>query len=178
MKIKFLVGALILLVIVNLAAIGTVIMMRARRLPMPERRGIRAVAPEGELRSRRTRIPREHREELMVQLHDLQQETEPFRERIADLEGQMFETLHAEQASEAVIDSLLSEISNVQFEMSKVATRKLIEAKEILPPEHWEMFFRAMLNARRGRMGMMGPRGDGRSGGRRGRRMNPDSLSR
>ncbi len=178
MKIKFLVGALVLLIIVNIAVIGTFVMMRARRLPMPERTGIRAVAPDGELRSRRSRIPREHREELMVQLHDLQEETEPYRERIATLEGQVFEALQAEPVSEAVVDSLLGEISHVKFEMSKVATRKLIEAKEFLPPEQQERFFRAMMSARKGREGMMGSRGDGRSGGRRGRRMNPDSLSR
>ena len=136
------------------------------------------MAPNGAKQMRRPHLPMEHREKLMAHLSELREETAELREQIAGLEDQMFEAIQMEPVSEARVDSLLQEISTIQYEIRKVATRKLLKAKEVLPPEQQEMFFRAMLNARRGHMGMMGPRGDGPPHGRRGRRMNPDSLPR
>ncbi len=179
MKIKFLVGALVFLIVVNLAVIGTFVVMHVSHQPAPpDDFRMRAMAPNGERQMRRPRLPMEHREKLMAHLNELREETTPLREQIAGLENQMFEAIQMEPVSETRVDSLLQEISAVQFEIRKVATRKLLKAKEILPPEQQEMFFRAMLNARRGHMGMMGPRSDGQPRGRRGRRINPDSLSR
>ena len=169
MKIKFLVGALVFLIIVNLAVIGTFVAMHVSRTPPPEKYGMRATAPEGERQLRRPRIPKEHRKELMAHLRELREDTAPLREQIAGLEDQMFAAIQMEPVPEALIDSLLGEISTVQYEIRKVATGKLLEAKEFLPPEHQEMFFRAMLNARRGHMGMHGTRGDGPRHGRRSR---------
>lgn len=179
MKIKFLVGALVFLIVVNLAVIGTFVVMHVSHKPAPPGDfRMRAMAPNGEKQMRRPHIPMEHREELMIYLGELREETAPLRERIAGLEDQMFEAIQMEPVSETRVDSLLQEISTIQYEIRKVATKKLLKAKEVLPPEQQEMFFRAMLNARRGHMGMMGPRGDGQPRGRHGRRMNPDSLSR
>ena len=178
MKIKFLVGALVLLIIVNLAVIGTFVVMHfSHKPPPPGRYAIQAEAPDGERQPRRHRFPKEHREELMVHLGELREETAPMREKIAQLEDQMFEALRTAPVSETMIDSLLLEISNVQYEMSKVATRKLLEAKKVLPREQQEVFFRAMLSARREHMGTMRQHRDGAHRGRRGRRVSPDSLS-
>jgi hypothetical protein len=179
MKIKFLVGALVLLIVVNLAVIGTFVAMNlSRRPPEPGMRGIPAVAPHGDRERRRPRFPAEHREELVAQLRELREETEPMREKMAALEEEMFVELRADSVDEVLIDSLLLEISAIQLDMRKAATRKLLKSREILPPEHRDVFFRAMLNARKGRVGMMEHRGDGPPRGRRGRRVPPDSLGR
>jgi hypothetical protein len=76
----------------------------------------------------------------------------------------------------ARVDSLLGEISAARLEISRIAARKLIEAKTVLPPEEQRMFFDAILGARpTPGAGHEPPRGERRFKGHSGR-ANPDTL--
>lgn len=177
MKIKFLVGALVFLVVVNLAVMGTFIAMNLSRKPAPKGEWGPKAALEGERRVRRPRIPDERRRELMVHLRDLRRETAPLKERIAGLEEEIFVAMQEDPVSEARVDSLLEEISGIQYEISRIAARKLIDAKRVLPPGEREAFFRAVLGGER-HLGRMGPRGERPHRETRSRRTSPDSVPR
>jgi hypothetical protein len=64
------------------------------------------------------------------------------------LEGEAFALMQLDTVPTARVDSLLGEISATRFEISRIAARKLIEAKTVLPPEEQRMFFDAILGAR------------------------------
>lgn len=179
MKLKFLVGVLVLLIVVNLVAIGTFLYIHFTR---PEPPGhfsspgmMRSPAPTRAQRLRH--LQSEHREELMTLLGELREETSELRTRLSRLENDAFDLMQVDPVPSAQVDSLLREISTARFEISRVAARKLIKAKAVLPPEEQRMFFDAILEARPHRMPHGGP-GDrpSRPPGPPGRRSPRDSL--
>jgi hypothetical protein len=178
MKLKVLVGALVFLIVVNLATIGTFLYVHFTRRPFPPA----AEAPEFPPRDasmRRPglhRLPTEDREALAGLLNEFHSETEDLRTKLRALEGGVFDLMEKDPVPVARVDSLLEEISRVRFEISRIATRKLIEAKGILPPEEERVFFDAILQARPAPRMFQGSRhGERPFGGRRGS-ARPDSL--
>jgi hypothetical protein len=83
--------------------------------------------------------------ELLSEFHF---DTAELRFRIHELESETFDLMHRDPVPTAQVDSLLAEISSVQLSISKIATKKMIEAKAFLSPEQQEMFFKALLGPR------------------------------
>ena len=179
MKLKVLVGALVFLIVLNLATIGTFLYVHFTRPAMP------SVADGPEFphrdadsgrRPRLHRLPSQHREALVGLLREFHSETQDLRTRLDELEGGVFDLMQGDPVPVARVDSLLGEISRVRLEISRIATRKLIEAKGVLPPEEERMFFDSILQARPTPHFSQGPRPGERPFGGRGRRVHPDSL--
>jgi hypothetical protein len=151
MKLKVLVAVLVLLIVLNFATIGTFLYMHFTRPEMPPMADGPGFPPRDPASARRPglhRLPSEDREILVGLLGELHSETEDLRTKMRDLEGSVFDLMQRDPVPEARVDSLLAEISQVRLEISRIATRKLIEAKGVLPPEEERIFFDAILQAR------------------------------
>ena len=168
MKLKFLVGILVFLVVVNLAAVGTFLYLQFTKPEAPERLRPWTAARPGPARSPRLHhLPPEHRRELMELLGEFQEETSDLRTRVSRLEGETVELMQLDDVPAARVDSLLREISMARYEISRIAARKLMEAKAVLPADEQRVFFNAILEARPHRS----PQGlPDRASGPRGRR--------
>ncbi|MBP1778245.1 MAG: hypothetical protein H6Q86_4256, partial [candidate division NC10 bacterium] len=75
-------------------------------------------------------------------------ETEDLRTKMRDLEDGVFDLMQSDPVPVARVDSLLAEISHTRLEIARIASRKLIEAKGVLPPEEERFFFDAILESR------------------------------
>jgi len=184
MKLKFLVGALIILIVINLATIGSYLytmnkhgdrLWPAPPLPMmsppqpPD--GARMERP-GRMLMRK--LSREEREQLKQLLSELRMETEEMRASIQVMEADVMEELRRDSIPLERVDSLLKEISAAHLQVSRMATSKLIEAKSYLSPEQQALFYDAILQAHAYGHGEPGGKGmfhgDREHPGRQGRR--------
>jgi len=180
MKLKVLVGLLVFLVVLNLAALGTFMYGHLSRPPRPPMHFISEESPgRGAPHAERPwlrHLPPRERGELFELLQEFQHETHDLRMRAHVLEGEAFDLMQLDPVPTARVDSLLGEISAARLEISRIAARKLIEAKTVLPPEEQRMFFDAILGARpTPGAGHEPPRGERRFKGHSGR-ANPDTL--
>ena len=179
MKLKVLVGVLVFLIVLNLATIGTFLYVHFTRPEMPPvvdgPEFTHRDADSGR-RLRLHRLPSEHREALVGLLREFHSETEDLRTRQDALEGGVFDLMQGDPVPVARVDSLLGEVSRVRLEISRIATRKLIKAKGVLPPEEQRIFFDAILQARPAPHFSQGPRHGERPFGGRWRGVHPDSL--
>jgi uncharacterized membrane protein len=176
MKLKILVGVLVFLIVLNLATIGTFVFMHFNR-PAPPQAPFPGMVPQGRPSGRAPRLRHlapERREGLVGLLREFRTETAALRERTSDLEGEVFVLLQLDPVPEARVDSLLREISATRLEVSRIAARKLTQAKAILPPEERRLFFDAILEARPAHRPMDGPGRGERPFEGRGRRDRPD----
>jgi uncharacterized membrane protein len=152
MKLKILVGLLVFLVVLNLAALGTFMVGHFSRPPRPPLHGLHGDSAErgsrGGERPWLRRLPHKERDELFNLLQEFQRETHDLRVRAHSLEGEAFGLMQRDPVPTARVDSLLAEISTARLEISRIAARKLIEAKTVLRPEQQRMFFDAILGAR------------------------------
>jgi hypothetical protein len=183
MKLRVLVGVLGFLIILNLATIGTFLYVHFTRPPRPSL----SLAPDEGFRGRPRaagrpwlrRLPSEDREELVGLLREFHGETRDLRLKLRSLEDQIFDLMQNDPVSVVTVDSLLGEVAAVRLDISRVATRKLIEAKTILPREEQRMFFDSILQARPAPRGMHGPGPDDEPfSEERAPRGGPDSLQR
>lgn len=166
MKIKILVGALVFLVVMNLAAAGWVLVLwlthrdhgegsfnSDRRSPASvfERRGGREGRPGGSRGTARFHLNPEERAQLLKLLHGFRDETENLRARIDSLEMRAVELMKDDPVPRAELDSILVEISAAQLEISRKAAEKMVESKSYLSPQQQEFFFEAIHRERPGR---------------------------
>jgi uncharacterized membrane protein len=174
MKLKLLIGVLLFLIVLNLATIGTFVVIHFMRAPEPDRFGKwgpRGKHPMGEQHPL-GELSSEERKQLRGLLMELFTETSDLRDRVQELEGEALELLKQDPVPRAQVDSLLGEISEVRVQAVTRAVDKLIEAKSFLTPEQQEMFYQAILRAGHG--GPPGRRGPFRDGPPDGRRRPPD----
>ena len=179
MKLKVLVGVLVFLIVLNLATIGTFLYMHFTRPELPPTADGPGFPPRDHASMRKPwlhQLPSEDREALVGLLDELRLETEDLRTKMRDLEDRVFDLMQSDPVPVARVDSLLAEISQTRLEISRIATRKLIEAKGVLPPEEERIFFDAILQARPTPHFSQGMRrGDRQFGGRK-RGAPPDSF--
>ncbi|MBP2680888.1 MAG: hypothetical protein H6Q78_751 [Candidatus Krumholzibacteriota bacterium] len=151
MKLKVLVGALVFLIVLNLATIGTFLYMHFTRPELPPMADGPGFPPRDHASMRKPwlhRLPSENREALVGLLDELRSETEDLRTKMRDLEDGVFDLMQSDPVPVARVDSLLAEISHTRLEIARIASRKLIEAKGVLPPEEERFFFDAILESR------------------------------
>ncbi len=182
MKLKILVGVLGFLIVLNLATTGTFLYVHFTRPSKPPMFLAPGEGSRGAPRAGRPwmhRLPSEDRDELLGLLREFHGETRELRMKLQSLEDRIFDLMQDDPVRTAAVDSLLTEAASVRLEISRVATRKLIEAKSVLPPEEQRMFFDAILQARPGPHMMRGPGpGDGLRFDEHEPRGGPDSLRR
>jgi uncharacterized membrane protein len=184
MRLKVLVGILVFLIILNLATIGTFLYVHFSHGPdgapgpLNVWPGLGSGPEPGERYSidKRVRFQVKEREALRTLLNEFRSETDDLRSRAQDLEREAFELMQQDPVPKAVVDSLLKEISLVQYEVSKRAAAKLIEAKKILPPEQQRHFFNAINRTHSMMRGEPGHPGAGRGQKRWRKSPQADSL--
>jgi uncharacterized membrane protein len=155
MKVKLLVGALIVLVIMNLAALGTFWFMRDHR-PAP---------PFGERPGREWRmhrgaghnLSREERQLVFRAMRGIPQEVRPLIEETGVLEDDLIASMKKDPVPRAHIDSLHQQISAKRLEIARRATDRMIAMSDSLSPAERELMIDAMVRFRRGGFG--GPAG-------------------
>jgi Spy/CpxP family protein refolding chaperone len=160
-KLKILIGILVFLIVLNLATIGTFLFMYltqdrsavAERPFLEKRIGWRP----GRSMHPMMRLDRQERQQLTKLLDDFHMETLDLRMQVDSLETQVIMLMHEEPVPTNEVDSLLERLSAIRLEISKKATKKLIEAKSFLSPEQREMFYKAILQVRPEPGGMRGP---------------------
>ena len=152
MKVKIVVGILVFLIVLNVAALGTFIYYgHFSRPPMPPAPVSRGASPERSAPGSGPwlrHLPHKERGELFNLLEEFQRETRDLRTRALSLEDEAFGLMQRDPVPTARVDSLLSEISAARLEISRIAARKLIVSRTVLRPEQQRMFFDAILGAR------------------------------
>jgi hypothetical protein len=145
MKIKFLVGALVFLIVVNLATLGSYVYYT-----MTRHHGEEGMDPAD-----RSQFPPpllhmgvEEREKVFQLLRNFHEESSASRSRIQKLEDDLFKLLQQDSVDQQVVEMTLREISNVKLEISTQATRKLMDAKSFLNAEQRGMLFDALMKMR------------------------------
>ncbi|HEX6792167.1 MAG TPA: periplasmic heavy metal sensor [Candidatus Krumholzibacteria bacterium] len=148
MKTKVLVGALIVLVIMNIAALGTFWYMhhqgsRAHR-HWATREG-REQRWEGH-----KKLSREERRRVYQAMRSLHEEVRPLIDDTEALEGQLIAALKQDPVPRARIDSLHEQIAKKRLEIAKRATDHMIAMSDSLSPPERERMIDAIARFRRG----------------------------
>ena len=136
MKMKILVGTLVVLIIINLATIGTFVYFRFLHHPPPPGFEGRFQGPPSFLR-----IDEPQRAKVMNMMESLRRETEDLNMNAFRLERRTFDLLQENPAPQDSVDQNLRELSAVRLEISRRVTRKFMEMKSFLTPEQQRMMF-------------------------------------
>jgi uncharacterized membrane protein len=156
MKVKILVGALILLVAMNLAALGAFLMIQTHHRPPVEwsRSGSR-----GRLHERLIgQLGPEERKKVFESMRAFHEKNGDLMRETRQLEDAAISAMREDPVPRARVDSLLQQISANRLEIARRATDEMISLGKTLSPEQREHLLNAIMHLR----------GDGPRPGRRG----------
>ncbi|HEV8537848.1 MAG TPA: periplasmic heavy metal sensor [Bacteroidota bacterium] len=141
MKMKILVGALVFLILVNLATIGSFVYFRFMHHPPPMMPGM-----EGPFHGPPPfrNMDEAQRNKVMALMESLRSETEELNVKASEIERHTFDLLQRNPAPEDSIDRNLQELSAVRLMLSRKVTKKFLEAKSFLTTEQQRMLFEEM----------------------------------
>lgn len=145
MKTRLLVGAVILLVVVNLAALGSFWYMHART----EHAGNQSPGREWRMRNFGKDMSRDERERLLRTVQGFRREVRPLIEQTRDLEAELMEAMRKNPVSLEHIDSLNVAISQKRLEIARHATDRMIALGDSLEPEQREEMLKTLMRYRR-----------------------------
>ncbi len=142
MKIKLLVGALVLLVVVNIAAIGAFLFVQTHHPRHPARwRHSMQGRPF-------VKLDREKRQALSEAMKEFHEEARDVIEETHALENDAIAAMGESPVPRARIDSLLERISDRRLEIARRATNRMIEMGERLTPKERERLMAALMRMR------------------------------
>jgi uncharacterized membrane protein len=173
MKIKLLVGALVVLIVVNLAAIGAFLYMQ-RRAPVPppmvpagaplspaeEHRGGEGIGggfPRGPMAD----LKPQERRRIFQGMRAFQRDVRPLLEETRALEDSLVAAMSMRPVPRERVDALLKEIADHRLEIARRATDHAIAMGDSLNPEERERLMNAIVRMRAGE-GPGGPQGPDR----------------
>jgi uncharacterized membrane protein len=162
MKIKLLLGALVLLIVVNLAAIGAFLYMQ-RRAPAPppmvpagaplspvdehpDGPGIGGPFPRGPMAD----LAPEERRRIFQGMRAFQRDVRPLLEETRALEDSLVAAMSARPVRRERVDALLKEIADRRLEIARRATDHAIALGDSLNPEERERLMNAIVRMRAG----------------------------
>ena len=149
MKVKLLVGALVVLVIMNIAALGTFWFMQKQGSQFRDR-------PGREWRAQRgggSDLSREERRRVRRAMRSIHQEVRPLIDETASLENELIASMKKDPAPRAHIDSLHQQISAKRLEIARRATDRMIAMADSLSPAERDQMIDAMARFRRAEFG-------------------------
>lgn len=154
MKTKILVGALLFLIVLNLATLGTYLYLRFTAPPEdgpPFAGGPPAAMLE---------LDDSTRERLRSLMIEFRREAMPIQEQIRSAEDSLAELLQQDPVPLDQIDGLFTHIANLRTRVGQLAVRRLVQTRSFLTTEQQQIFFRSVLDQQpRMRPGMgRGPR--------------------
>lgn len=148
MKIKILIGILLVLIAINLGTIGTYLYLQLNRdknIPHWDQ-------------SRRSHFPPNHRPEMKLDkqqrhqlrnlLQEFQQENQDIRNQIWELERTTFDLLQQENIPQNQVNQNLKQLSDYRLKLMTAAVEKMIKAKSFLNPEQQKHFFDFIMESR------------------------------
>ena len=140
MKTKILVGALVFLIVVNLATLGTYLYLRftAPADPGPEFVG----GPPGAM----LELDASTRERLRNLMMEFRRETMPIQEQVRSAEDSLARLLQQDPVPLDRVDRLFQQIGELRTSVGRLAVRRLVQTKSFLTPEQQHMFFRSVLD--------------------------------
>jgi uncharacterized membrane protein len=156
MKLKVLVGFLVLLIAINLGTIGSYLYFQISEKDKAFIPPEQTQPPFNHVERRSLRLKKNQRRELRKLLHELHYESQDLRLKLMRLEEETFSLLQADTIAAIVLDEKLKAVAMVRLEMSRKAVRKLIETKSFLSPDQRQHFFEAIMQVRPGGPGLRG----------------------
>lgn len=145
MKTKLLVGAVLLLVVVNLAALGSFWYMHAKG----EHAGNQPPGREWRMRNFGRDMSREDRQRLLRTVQGFRRDVRPLIDETRDLEADLMEALRKNPVSPGQIDSLNVAISHNRLEIARRATDRMIALGDSLDPDQREEMLKTLMRYRR-----------------------------
>jgi len=147
MKIKILIGVLLVLIAINLGTIGTYLYLQLNRDKNPHWNQSR-VPPFRPDHRPEMRLDKKQRQQLRTLLMEFQQENQESRNQIQELEGNTFELLQAEKVPVDQINQNLKQLSDLRLKLMEAAVEKMIKVKSFLNPEQQKRFFDFIMESR------------------------------
>lgn len=157
MKTKVLVGALLFLIVLNLATLGT--WLYVRFVGPPEQPRLSVGGPPALMRQL-DEATQEKLREVMMSFRD---DVMPLQRQVRRAEDSVALLLQQDPVPVKTIHGLLRRIADLRTSVSERAVERLVATKSFLTPEQQRMFFRAVIDAqpRSGRGGEGMGRGPG-----------------
>jgi len=148
MKIKILVGTLIFLIVINLAAIGSYTYFQITRSGENnyKRPSLREGFRRKPSRPPRMRLNPEQRRQLWKLNRQFQEQVKEYETEIDETRLQIFEELEKESFSVDDIEEKLQNIAQLKLEIEKQAIMKLRETQKYLSLEQRRLLFDSMLD--------------------------------
>ncbi len=141
MKIKVLIGLLVLLIIVNLAALGSFIFFQSRSEP-------KGKPPFGGPPSGAMDLSREQHRQLRKLMRNFMDEIRPQNEEIRQLESDILELVQQDSVDKDAINRKMQEISAIRLTLSHKAIDQFVEMKTFLSPEQQKHFFHLLMQGK------------------------------
>jgi uncharacterized membrane protein len=156
MKTRLLVGALLFLIVVNLATLGTYLYHQFRQ-PNNQIKGELLAGPP-EL----AELPQDKRTQVMELMRSVRMQVMEKEKEIQTVEDSIATLLLSDPVPSERVNALLHRSADLKYEISTTAVQRLIQAKAFLTLEQQRLLFRAILEARprmrqQGRFGPGGP---------------------
>jgi uncharacterized membrane protein len=141
MKLKILVGALVFLIVVNVAAIVAFVLVQTRH-----------PRPRGEWRNhaheRLANLDRDKRRALFATMRQFHEESRDLIEQTHAMENEAITAMGENPVPRARIDSLLQQISDNRLEIARRVTDRMIAMGESLSPEDRKHVMAALMRMR------------------------------
>ena len=158
MKTKVLVGVLLFLIVINLSTIGVfvyhILYPPPKEGEIPPFEGRPPMGPGGGASPMMNVKPEvmEHIHKLMAQFHE---DVNGLQQQVFEIEDSTVAMLKNNPPPMDRVNENLKRASDLRLLISQKAVHNLLAAKSLLPPEHQDMFLRAIIQARpqAGRMG-------------------------
>jgi hypothetical protein len=146
MKVKLLVGALLVLVLINIAALGSFWFLHAHGRHHGDRRYDR------EHRSHRfANVSEDERQKLFRAMKSFHEDVKPLSDATAKLEDDVVASMRKDPVPRAHIDSLLEQISKNRLELARRATDRMIAMGDSLSADERGHMVDALMRFRHGR---------------------------
>lgn len=140
-KLKILIGALVFLIVVNLATLGSYIYFRVQHKQ-----------PEfvGDFPGRFSRPPhldldKEQRRHLFELRKNFEEDTKEISEEIARTREEIYQILKQDSVPMEVVEEKLQKVANLRMQIEKMAIRNLLEARQYLNPQQMDHLYRFLL---------------------------------
>jgi uncharacterized membrane protein len=147
MKIKLLVGALVLLVVMNIAAVGVFLLVQTRAPRPPIEWRDEGMDPAHVPIARRLSL--EERRRLFAAMRSFHEETRALAQETRALEDDLIASMGRSPVSQAHVDSLLQQISDNRLEIARRATDRMIAMGDSLTAEQRQHLVSALIQMRR-----------------------------
>lgn len=147
MKIKILVGILVLLIIVNLATIGSYFYYQSQQNDLPPWHRANVQADTSHVFSRN--FDRKKMQRLRMLMRDFHENSQDLMREAKAAEEALFEMLQKDTTTTAIYEQI-DHLKEIRGKVAKRAVEHLMEAKSFLSPEEQRRFLHAIMQMRPG----------------------------